>query len=412
MGEAMRPLQGVRVLSVTVYLAGPYCSMSLAALGAEVLKVEQPGRGDPSRGNGPFVGPDGANATPRTDQDISSRFLKRARGLKGVTLDLKKAEGRSMFMEMARASDVLVENLQPGSMSRMGLGYQDMAQVNPGIVYCSISGFGHTGPNALKPTHDPVVQGMSGLMDINGDADRPPTKVGFYISDLVTPLFACYSIVSALREKERTGQGQHLDVSMMDSLVSLMFMENLEESISEGIPLRAGNVGRAGPTGMYSTTDGDVMITAASDDQWRRLANALDAPELLEDPRFLSYHSRNAYIEDARHEVGKRMKVLTRQEALDRMELHEVPCGPVRPMTEVMNDPHLWQRGTLQPMLHGALDGPVEGIATGFPVVFSGGPLPELAGAPTLGMHNEEVYRDLLGLGPQDLQRLRAEGII
>ena len=199
---------------------------------------------------------------------------------------------------------------------------------------------------------------------------------------------------------------------MMDSLVSLMFMENLEESISEGIPLRAGNVGRAGPTGMYSTTDGDVMITAASDDQWRRLANALDAPELLEDPRFLSYHSRNAYIEDARHEVGKRMKVLTRQEALDRMELHEVPCGPVRPMTEVMNDPHLWQRGTLQPMLHGALDGPVEGIATGFPVVFSGGPLPELAGAPTLGMHNEEVYRDLLGLGPQDLQRLRDEGII
>jgi len=408
----MQPLQDVRVLAVTVYLAGPFCVMNLATLGAEIIKVEVPGRGDPVRGNGPFVGPRGTHPTPQSELDISSRFLKRTRGAKSITLDLKHPEGRPIFLELARISDVVVENLQPGSMSRLGLGYAEVAQVNPGIVYCSISGFGHTGPYALKPAHDPVIQGMSGLMDINGDADGTPTKVGFYISDLVTPLFACYSILAALREKERTGQGQYLDVSMMDSLVTLMFMENLEESIERGLPLRTGNVSRSGPTGVYSTKDGDVIITAASDDQWRRVVRALEAPELLEDPRFATYQSRTVHVEAARQEVQKRISGLGREEALERFERADVPCGPVRPVIEVMADAHLWQRGTLKPMTHIALAEPVEGmVASGFPVVFSGGPLPELSAAPTLGQHNQEVYCDLLRISPQELQRLREQGV-
>ena len=408
----MQPLRGIRILSVTVYLAGPYCAMNLAMLGAEVIKVEVPGRGDPVRSNGPFVGPEGSHPARQTDQDISSRFLKRAMGVKSVTLDLKQQEGRRLFLELARMSDVVLENLQPGSMDRLGLSYDEVREVNPGVVYCSISGFGHTGPHALKPAHDPVIQGMSGIMDLNGDPDGPPTRVGLYISDLVTPLFACYSILAALREKELTGQGQHLDVSMMDSLVSLMFMENLEESIELGVPLRTGNFTRSGPTGAYSTQDGKVIITVAGDDQWHRLARALEAPELVEDPRFATYQARIAHVESARHEIQVRLGALTRREALERMEAEDVPCGPVLGVADIVRDPHLRERGTLRPMVHGALSEPVEGIASGFPVVFSGGPLPALSGAPTLGMHNGEVYCGLLGLGPEDLQRLQDGKVI
>ena len=243
----MQPLSDIRALAVTVFLAGPYLSMNLARLGAEVIKVEIPGRGDPVRGNGPFAGPEGVHNTPQSELDIATRFLKRTQGVKSVTLNLRDPRGREMFLNMARQSDIVLENLAPGSMRRLGLGYDDVAEANPGIIYCSIAGYGQTGPYADLPAHDPQIQGMSGLMDINGDADGPPTKVGFYIGDLVTPLFAAYSIMGALREKDRTGNGQYLDVSMMDTLASLMFMENLEEDVQQGNPLRTGNTSRAAP---------------------------------------------------------------------------------------------------------------------------------------------------------------------
>ena len=276
----MEPLKDIKVLAVTVYLAGPFCSMNLARMGAEVIKVEIPGKGDPVRGNGPFAGSKGTNTQRQTDDDISTRFLKRTQGVKSVTVDLKNPKGRQMFLDMAKECDVVLENLAPGSLRRIGLGYDEVSKVNPGIVYCSISGYGQTGPYKDKPAHDPQIQGMAGLMDINGEEDRPPVKVGFYIGDLVTPMFACYSILAALREKDRTGKGQYLDVSMRDTLVSMMFMENLEEAISEGIPLRTGNISRSGPTGLYETKNGDLSITVTSDDQWSRLSKALDAPEL------------------------------------------------------------------------------------------------------------------------------------
>ena len=408
----MEPLGDIRVLAATVYLAGPFCAMTLARLGAEVIKVEIPGRGDPVRGNGPFTGPKGTNPSRQTDQDLSTRFLKRSQGVKSVTLDLKNPKGRDMFLQLAATSDVVLENLAPGSMTRLGLGYQEVSQVNPGVIYCSISGYGQTGPYANRPAHDPQIQGMSGLMDINGDADGPPTKVGFYVGDLVTPLFACYSIVSALRHKERTGLGQYLDVSMMDTLVSLMFMENLEEDIAQGLPLRTGNISRSGPTGLYSARDGDVVITAASDDQWQRLSRALDAPDLLEDPRFSSYHARTVNVEDARQSIQHLIGSLSLEEALERLEGADVPCGPVRTAAQVVNDEHFWDRGSLQPMRHGALEHPVEGVASGYPVIFSGGQLPDLAGAPTLGMHNADIYSRLLGLTSEDLKQLQDDGVV
>ena len=408
----MQPLHDLRALAVTVFLAGPFLSVNLARLGAEVIKVEIPGRGDPVRGNGPFAGPEGVHSSPLTEQDVSTRFLKRTQGVKSVTLDLKHPQGRQMFLDMAKQSDIVLENLAPGSMTRLGLGYDQVSQVNPGIIYCSISGYGQTGPYASRPAHDPQIQGMSGLMDINGDADGPPTKVGFYIGDLVTPMFAAYSILAALRDKERTGRGQYLDVSMMDTLAALMFMENLEEDLELGNPLRTGNISRSGPTGLYHTQDADIILTAASDDQWRRLTVALDAPELLEDPRFNSYQNRTINVDEARQEIQGRIGKLTRQQALECLEKADVPCGPVRDVAEVMADEHFYRRGSLLPMRHAGMEEPVPGISSGFPVIFSDGPLPELTGAPTLGMHNRDIYGKLLGLGDTDLAALREQGVI
>ncbi len=408
----MQPLHDIRVLGVTVFLAGPFLSMNLARLGAEVIKVEVPERGDPVRGNGPFAGPKGIHPTRQTAQDISTRFLKRTQGVKSVTLNLKHPQGRKMFLELAKQSDVVIENLAPGSMRRMGLGYDDVAAVNPALVYCSISGYGQTGPYAEQPAHDPQIQGMSGIMDINGAADGPPTRVGIFISDLVTPMFAAYSILAALRHKDQTGQGQYLDASMMDTLATLMFMEPLEEAMAQGLPLRTGNNTRGGPTGLYHTRDADIIITAASEDQWRRLCSALEAPELFADARFSTSHSRAEHIEELRQEIQHRLGPYTRDEAVERLEKADVPCAPVRTAAEVLADDHFYQRGTLGPMRHGTLDKPVQGVVPGFPVVFSSGPLPQLAGAPTLGMHNQEILGALLGLSDEQLQQFREQGVM
>ena len=409
----MEPLKDIKVLAVTVYLAGPFCSMNLARMGAEVIKVEIPGKGDPVRGNGPFAGSKGTNTQRQTDDDISTRFLKRTQGVKSVTVDLKNPKGRQMFLDMAKECDVVLENLAPGSLRRIGLGYDEVSKVNPGIVYCSISGYGQTGPYKDKPAHDPQIQGMAGLMDINGEEDRPPVKVGFYIGDLVTPMFACYSILAALREKDRTGKVQYMDVSMMDTLVSMMFMENLEEAISEGIPLRTGNISRSGPTGLYETKNGDLSITVTSDDQWSRLSKALDAPELLDNPKFSDYVARTVNVEDARLEVQRLIGGYTLEDVVKRLEEFDVPCAPVRTAEQVMNDQHFWDRGSLLPMMHAATGKPVDdAVVSGFPVKFSGGDLPTIEGAPTLGMHNAEIFEKLLGLNDQDIQKLQEEQVI
>ena len=408
----MQPLSDIRVLAITGFLAGPYTSMNLARMGAEVIKIERPGQGDPIRNNGPFIGPEGKNPRSQGENDISTRFLKRNQAVKSITLNLKTPKGKRMFLDMVKTSDVVLENLAPGSLRKMGLGYEDLAAINPSIIYCSISGYGQTGQYADKPAHDPQIQAMSGLMEINGDPEGPPTRVGFYIGDLVPPLFACYSIMLALRERDRTSKGQFLDVSMMDTLTSLMFMDTLEDDVEMGLPLRMGNTTRGGPTGLYKTSDGEVTITVASDDQWSRLMKALDALDLINDERFKEYYNRTANVVEAREVIQNLVGKLTREEAIQRFERHDVPCGPVRTVAEVREDQHFWDRGSLLPMRHGALSEPVDGIASGFPVIFSGGDLPEPYGAPTLGMHNVEIYEELLSIGGKELEDLKAKGVI
>lgn len=409
----MQPLSDIRVLAVTVFLAGPFLSTTLARFGAEVIKVEIPDIGDSVRGIGPFAGPEGVNRDRRTDKDISTKFLKRTQGVKSVTLNLKDPAGRKLFLDLARKSDVIVENLAPGSMTRLGLGYDDVAAVNPRIVYCSISGYGQSGPYADDPAHDHQIQAMAGMMDVNGEPGGDARRMGIFASDLVTPLYAAYSILAALRHREQTGEGQYLDASMMDSLATLMFMEPLEEAVANDLPIRAGNDSRTGPTGLYSTRDGDLIVTAASAGQWAALCEALEAPELFADERFADSAGRVENLPALRREIQDRIGRLSAAEAIERMKAADVPVAPVRSLPDVLADDHLYRRGTLKPMQHGVLNQPVEGgVVVGFPILFSGEQLPDLPGAPSLGMHNDEIFREILGLDDERIRDLKDRGTI
>ena len=409
----MKPLGDIRVLSVTVFLAGPFLSMTLARFGAEVIKVEMPGTGDPIRHIGPYAGPNGVNPDRETDEDLSVRFLKRAEGLKSITLNLKDPEGRRLFLELARQSDVLIENLSPGSMTKMGLGYADVAKVNPGIVYCSIAGYGQTGPYKDLPAHDHQIQAMSGIMDMNGDPDGPPTRVGFFVGDLVTPLYAAYSILGALRHKERTGEGQHLDASMIDTLATLMFMEPMEYALRDGLPMRAGNSSRNSLTGLYRLKDGDVIITVGNLPRWQRLCKALGADELLQDSRYATAAGREAHVATLRRQIQSRLGNFRCDEGIALLESAGIPIARVRTMPEIVADDHFRARGTLKPMYRQGSDIPVEdGIVSGFPITFSGGALPGLEGGAALGHHNEDVYGRLLGLDREALADLKERGVI
>ncbi len=409
----MRPLEDIRVLSVTVFLAGPFLSMTLARFGAEVIKVEAPITGDPIRNMGPFVGPKGFNAERQTEDDLSVRFLKRSEGVKSVTLNLKDPVGRNMFLDLAKQSDVVIENLSPGSMKRLGLGYDDVTKVNPGIIYCSIAGYGQTGPYKDMPAHDHQIQAMSGIMDMNGDADGPPTRIGVFVGDLVTPLYAAYSILAALRQKEKTGQGQYLDASMIDTLATMMFMEPIEFALRDGLPVRAGNDSRDSATGLYHLKDGDVIITIGTFARLKALLEVIGGMELFDDPRFSNATERENNILELRAEIQSRFVRLNCTDAIAELEAASVPIARVRTLSEAINDEHFRKRGTLKPMYRHGSEMPVEtGIVSGFPIVFSGDPLPELEGGAPLGHHNAEIFSRLLGLDGDGIDDLKDRGVL
>jgi crotonobetainyl-CoA:carnitine CoA-transferase CaiB-like acyl-CoA transferase len=409
----MKPLDDIRVLSVTVFLAGPFLSMTLARFGAEVIKVELPNTGDPVRSSGPFHGPKGINKDRQTEDDLSIRFLKRSEGVKSVTLNLKDPEGRQMFLELAKQSDVLIENLSPGSMTNLGLGYDKVSSANPGIIYCSIAGYGQTGPYKELPAHDHQIQAMSGIMDMNGDNDGPPTRIGVFVGDLVTPLYCAYSILGALRHKEKSGEGQYLDASMIDTLATLMFMEPMEHILADGLPVRAGNDARDNATGLYQLTDGDVIITIGTPSRLHALFTALGTPKTLKDSRFRTAELRLKNLDALRSTIQTHLSSYNCVDAIALLEGVGVPIARVRTIREAIDDQHFRDRGTLKPMYRQDSSEPVEpGIISGFPIRFSGGDLPTLEGGAKLGHHNEEVFEKLLGLNSGILADLKDRGII
>ena len=302
-----RPLQGIRILDLTVALSGPYASLLLGGMGAEVIRVEAPGGGDIARTNPPFVGPDGVNFGGKRPDEISLTILNRSRNKKSITLDLKTPEGHALFMRLAKECDVLVENMSEGATARLKVDYESVRAANPGIVYASIKAFGEPSPMPKLKGMDIIVQALSGIMEVTGEPGGAPTRWGLPIADLVAPVYAVNGILAALIHRGRTGQGQRVTVSMLDCLASLVAEEHFDIMAGAGFPMRSGNFhDRLSPFGVYGTRDGSVALVAFSPEWFGALMEAIGHPELGEDPRFCN---RGVRMRSEERRVGKECRL-------------------------------------------------------------------------------------------------------
>lgn len=407
-----KPLSGTVVLDLTRYLAGPYCTLLLGGLGAEVIKVESPGRGDLHRHNPPYAGAAGAAFERQEEHDIGLTHLHRARNKKSVTLNLRDPDGLALFHDLCRKVDVVVENFSPGTLERMGIAYPVLRDLNPRIVLCSISGFGQTGPLKSRRAYDPVIQAMSGIASVTGFPDRPPVRCGAAVSDVVAPLFGVIGIQAALRRRDLTGEGDWVDVAMLDT--SVFLMPELLDFLNGGMaPERRGNDHPAGtPLNTYPTLDGFVTIAVVSDKDWECLLTALDRRELLEDTRFSDRLTRRRHLEVIDKMVADWMAARTSVDAVETLQEREVPSGPVQDLYQAADSPQLAARNMFAELEH-PTEGPVPGVkGFGFPIQFTGNPLHFDQPAPELGAHNAEIYQRLLDLDDRTLADLNKRGVI
>ncbi|MDR5752393.1 MULTISPECIES: CaiB/BaiF CoA-transferase family protein [unclassified Caballeronia] len=411
--SATRPLEGIRVLDLTVALAGPYGSLLMGGLGAEVIRVESPGGSDIARNNPPYVGKEGLHFGVKREEEVSLTILNRARNKKSITLDLKSEQGRALFMELVRESDVIIENASEGVTARLGVDYESVRKANPKIVYASLKAFGEPSPYPNLKGMDIIVQALSGIMDVTGFADGPPTRWGLPIADLVAPLFAVNGILAALIHRGRTGEGQQVQVSMLDCLSSMVAEEHFDVFFEHGYPKRSGNFhDRLVPFGVYGTADGYVAMVAFQPDWFRNLMEAIGRPEVAKDPR---YATRGPRMKHAA-EINTMIEAWTKQHSTEEVvrELQEkrgVPAAPVRSPLDVLKDPVLQERGAVVKLEHpGLRDVAVMGM--GLPIKFSRTPVQFDQPAQELGASNDEIYRDLLKLPDERLQELREQGVI
>ncbi|QBQ98779.1 CaiB/BaiF CoA transferase family protein [Paraburkholderia pallida] len=408
-----RPLEGIRVLDLTVALAGPYGSLLLGGLGAEVIRVESPGGGDIARNNPPYVGKEGVHFGVRREDEVSLTILNRARNKKSITLDLKSEQGRALFMELAKECDVVIENASEGATARLGVDYESVRKANPKIVYASIKAFGEPSPYPSLKGMDIIVQALSGIMDVTGFADGQPTRWGLPIADLVAPLYAVNGILAALIHRGRTGEGQLVQVSMLDCLSSMVAEEHFDVFLGHGYPKRSGNFqDRLVPFGVYGTRDGYVAMVAFQPDWFQNLMEALGRPEMAKDPR---YATRGPRMKHAA-EINAMIEEWTRQRSTEEVirELQEkrgVPAAPVRSPLDVLKDPVLEKRGAVVKLEHSGL-ADVEAMGMGLPIHFSRTPVQFDQPAQELGASNDEIYRSLLKLPEDRLRQLRDEGVI
>ena len=408
-----RPLEGIRVLDLTVALAGPFGALLLGGLGAEVIHIESPGGGDIARTNPPFIGPRGLNFGAKAQDETSLSIVNRGRNKKSVTLDLKSARGREVFYRLVQQSDVVIENMSEGATQRLGVGYEEVCRVNPRIVYASISAFGEPSIYPGVKGVDILVQALSGLMEVTGFPDGPPTRVGIPIADMVTPLFALNGVMAALIQRGRTGQGQHVQVSMLDCLASMMAEEHFDVPADEDAPIRTGNShDRLVPFGTYACSDGFVAICAFRPEWMKPLLEAIGRPELLDDPRFSSRgpRMRNAAALNGFIEAWTSSRT-TEDVRRELFEKRAVPVVRVRKPKEVLNDPALHGRGAVT-MLEHPLMGPVRAVGMGNPIRFSKAHAQFDVPAQALGQANMEILGGLLKMSDRELDELRAAGII
>lgn len=406
-----KPLEGVRVLDLTQYLSGPQATLFLAALGAEVIRIDNPS-GDPLTKTPPFAGPKGVSFRRQTEDDLSVFYLKRARGKKAITLNLKEEEGRDIFFSLAEKSDILVENFSVGVTKRLGIDYASVRARCPKMIYCSVTVYGQTGPDAHLKGYDTITQAASGLMSLTGFPEGPPVKAGSALADSIGGTFAFGGIMTALYHRERTGEGQHVDISMTDCLFSLIFDEPLDHYEALGLPPRMGNrIMRISPFNAYPAQDGWLVIATGTNAHWHMLARTIGHADLIEKEGYAQIEDRLERNEEIDSIITAWTKEKKAEEAVRLLREGGVICSLVRTFEDIKAWPHLRERGMLTDLLHPTAGKVPGALAQGFPIQFSETPGSYESAAPIVGQHNTEIYRDLLGFGPGDLERLKREGI-
>ncbi|OGS09000.1 MAG: CoA-transferase [Elusimicrobia bacterium RIFOXYA12_FULL_51_18] len=394
-------LSGVRVLDLTNVLSGPFATLHLALLGAEVIKIENPKDGDLARKLG--VKPD------FNDQLMGTSFLAQNANKKSVTLNTKTQEGKEIFKKLVKTADVLVENFRPDVMTRLGLGYKTLAEINPRLVYCSISGFGQTGPDALKPAYDQIIQGLSGVMAINGDERLNPLRAGFPVCDTVGGLNAAFAVMAALYHRERSGKGQLIDVAMLDSIMPLLgwVAANLLIAGQQPVPMGNDNF-TAAPSGSFKTKDGYINIAANKQEQWESLCDMLGIPALKKDPLFEKRDTRKKNRKLLTPLVEEKLMQRPTAEWVEILNAGDVPSGAILSLEDALNQPQVRHRAILK-------DIDSEGIGTlklfGLAAQFSDTPGELNAPPPRLSAHTEEVLTDL-GVTKEELASLKAKKVI
>jgi crotonobetainyl-CoA:carnitine CoA-transferase CaiB-like acyl-CoA transferase len=395
----MRPLDGLLVLDFSRVLSGPYCTMQLADLGARVIKIEQPGRGDETRAWGPpFL------------EGESSYFLSVNRNKESLALDLKHPGARPIVEALIDRADVIVENFRPGTMERLGFGYAAVAVRRPSLVYCSISGFGQTGPRRAEPGYDAVMQAEGGLMSITGDRDGPPFRLGVAIADLATGLFAAQGILAALLARARTGRGQLVDLGMLDTVASLLTYQAGIVFATGTSPGRMGNQHPSiAPYDTFATADGDFVLAVGNDDQFRRMAAVLESPALASDARFATNSDRVHHYGELRSVLSGIFVRWTRDHVVRALTDAGVPCGAVRSVTEALADPQLAAREMIVP-----LDHPIAGHVRvlGNPMKLSETSPAIRTPPPSLGQHTAAILQNEVGLSDDQVASLRTAGAI
>lgn len=408
-----RILSGVRVLDLSRFLSGPQTTLFLAALGAEVIRIDDPAKGDPTFDAPPYLGAAGVSFTRAAPEDVGIAYLKRSRGKKSASLDLKSKEGRELFLRLVEKADVVVENFRVGVTERLGITYETLKARNPRIIHCAITGYGSTGPERHRKAFDLMVQAASGFMSITGAPDGAPSKTGSPLSDGIAGTFAFASVLGALYQRERTGAGQFIDVSMTDCLVSLMFDEPFDCYGTLGLPLRQGNrITRFSPFNTYPTRDGMVAIGAGTEEDWRALLAVMGRDDLLQCPDHMSRGWRIANNDRVDALVRAWTEARDTAEAVAALDAREIPCGPIRRIDEVASWPHMVARRMLEPLVNPLAPQAGGAVAPAFPVKFSQAETSYTEQAPLPRFHNGEVFADILGLPPEELARLSQAGVI
>jgi crotonobetainyl-CoA:carnitine CoA-transferase CaiB-like acyl-CoA transferase len=400
------PLSHIRVLDLSRVLAGPWAGQNMADLGAEVIKVERPGAGDDSRAFGPpWVKDDRGR-----DTGDSAYFTSANRGKKSITVNIAVPAGQAIVRELAAASDVLIENYKHGDLVRYGLGPGDLRTLNPKLIYCSLTGFGHTGPYRERPGYDFMIQGMGGMMSVTGEPDGAPQRAGVPVADIITGMYASIAICAALAHRAESGTGQHLDLALLDSQIALLAYQNTNYFATGTPPKRIGNLHpNIVPYQPFRTADGDVIVACGNDNLYRKFCAAAGCSALAEDLRFATNGKRVENRAELTRLLAEVLRQRSTREWVELLDGAGVPNGPINDIAQVFEEPQVKARGIRIELEH-ARGAKLPMVAS--PMRFSDTPLEYRLAPPLLGEHTEEVLRRLLGKGDAEIARLRADGAI